>query len=241
MELVKIERNQIAGKTVQTANARELHTFLAVKKDFSDWIKAQIKFDYYIESMLFEYGPIATGALLLEGIASANSMPPREAMQVLRLFQQDGIIPQELAYVADAVRADLLRVATSNAEKAISELDIQTHFFKYLNHYLPNASAVKVATRLRSIPDGFVSIGGVTAPVEVKLDHFGERALSQLLGYMRRYELDIGIAVAQRCTLELPSTVKFVQVNKEDVTDPRFGKVHSYHESVLQAVIDAAA
>lgn len=43
MELVKIERNQIAGKTVQTANARELHTFLAVKKDFSDWIKAQIK------------------------------------------------------------------------------------------------------------------------------------------------------------------------------------------------------
>jgi len=26
-----------------------------------------------------------------------------------------------------------------------------------------------------------------------------------------------------------------------DVTDPRFGKVHSYHESVLQAVIDAAA
>lgn len=26
-----------------------------------------------------------------------------------------------------------------------------------------------------------------------------------------------------------------------DVKDPRFGKVHSYHESVLQAVIDAAA
>ena len=26
-----------------------------------------------------------------------------------------------------------------------------------------------------------------------------------------------------------------------DVTDPRFGKVHSYHESVLQAVFDAAA
>ena len=53
MELVKIERNQIAGKTVQTANARELHTFLAVKKDFSDWIKAQIKRAMLVENVDF--------------------------------------------------------------------------------------------------------------------------------------------------------------------------------------------
>lgn len=42
-QLIEINNRKIAGKEIQTVNARELHTGLAVAKDFSDWIKAQIK------------------------------------------------------------------------------------------------------------------------------------------------------------------------------------------------------
>ncbi len=43
MELIKIAPRQIAGQSLQTVNARELHSFLGVGKDFSNWIKAQLK------------------------------------------------------------------------------------------------------------------------------------------------------------------------------------------------------
>lgn len=41
-ELIKIDRQEVAGKSIQTVNARDLHFFLEVGKDFSNWIKARI-------------------------------------------------------------------------------------------------------------------------------------------------------------------------------------------------------
>ncbi|WP_142417256.1 antA/AntB antirepressor family protein [Bartonella massiliensis] len=42
MALIKISEQVIGEKTVQTVNARELHAFLEVGKDFSTWIKNRI-------------------------------------------------------------------------------------------------------------------------------------------------------------------------------------------------------
>ena len=42
-ELIKIENQKIGDGFVQTVNARDLHAFLEVKKDFSNWIKKQIE------------------------------------------------------------------------------------------------------------------------------------------------------------------------------------------------------
>ncbi len=42
-ELIKIESNQVGEGTIQTVNARDLHAFLGVGKDFSNWIKKQIE------------------------------------------------------------------------------------------------------------------------------------------------------------------------------------------------------
>jgi phage anti-repressor protein len=43
MSAIAITTRVIGSGQVQTANAREIHEELEVKKDFSDWIKAQIK------------------------------------------------------------------------------------------------------------------------------------------------------------------------------------------------------
>lgn len=41
-ELIPIHARDLAGATQQTVNARDLHSFLEVGKDFTTWVKAQI-------------------------------------------------------------------------------------------------------------------------------------------------------------------------------------------------------
>lgn len=53
MELIKIEHGRIGGGTVQTINARELHAFLEVGKDFSNWIKDRIEQYGFLENQDF--------------------------------------------------------------------------------------------------------------------------------------------------------------------------------------------
>ncbi len=57
-ELLKIEsKNFSSGQKVQTVNARELHAFLGIGKDFSTWIKDRIEQYEFVESQDFEVFP----------------------------------------------------------------------------------------------------------------------------------------------------------------------------------------
>lgn len=42
-ELIPIKISAINGEQIQTCSARELHKFLGIGKDFSNWVKAQIE------------------------------------------------------------------------------------------------------------------------------------------------------------------------------------------------------
>ena len=42
-ELIKIEKSNVGGDLIETVNARELHGFLEVGRDFSTWIKRRIE------------------------------------------------------------------------------------------------------------------------------------------------------------------------------------------------------
>ncbi|WP_039760504.1 antA/AntB antirepressor family protein, partial [Bartonella queenslandensis] len=47
MTLIKISEQAIGQEIVQTVSARELHAFLEIKRDFSNWIKDRInKYDF---------------------------------------------------------------------------------------------------------------------------------------------------------------------------------------------------
>lgn len=47
MNIIKIEDKEINNSVVQTVNARDLHTWLESKQDFSTWIKGRIeKYDF---------------------------------------------------------------------------------------------------------------------------------------------------------------------------------------------------
>ncbi|WP_330168534.1 antA/AntB antirepressor family protein [Bartonella grahamii] len=56
--LIDIHKTMIDGDTVQTVNARELHTFLEIGKDFSTWITDRINKYNLLENQDFVCSPI---------------------------------------------------------------------------------------------------------------------------------------------------------------------------------------
>ena len=55
MEHIQITKQTIEGVEINSISARDLHDYLEVKKDFTDWIKAQLELDKRKQSM-FEDG-----------------------------------------------------------------------------------------------------------------------------------------------------------------------------------------
>ncbi|WP_273724625.1 antA/AntB antirepressor family protein, partial [Bartonella sp. AU18XJBT] len=51
--LIEIKERVIDQETVQTVNARDLHTFLEIKARFNDWIKNRIKECKFLENINF--------------------------------------------------------------------------------------------------------------------------------------------------------------------------------------------
>ena len=52
-ELIKLQPQTINGNAVETVNARELHTFLGSKRQFTDWIKKRIGDYDFVENQDF--------------------------------------------------------------------------------------------------------------------------------------------------------------------------------------------
>jgi phage anti-repressor protein/phage antirepressor YoqD-like protein len=52
-ELIKIDRQEVAGQNIQTVNARDLHEFLESKQQYADWIKNRIKKYDFVDGVDF--------------------------------------------------------------------------------------------------------------------------------------------------------------------------------------------
>lgn len=54
--LIEVKERSVGDESVQTVNARDLHARLDIRKDFSDWIKAQLG-DFFTQGIDFEVFP----------------------------------------------------------------------------------------------------------------------------------------------------------------------------------------
>src|SRR5690606_17518660 len=57
--LIPVAAGEIGGEAVQTVNARDLHGFLEVGKDFSTWIKDRIDQYDFVENQDFVCSPVS--------------------------------------------------------------------------------------------------------------------------------------------------------------------------------------
>ena len=72
-EIISISNGNIGGETVQTVNARELHTFLEVGKDFTTWIKDRISQYGFVEGVDY----VTSEGLSAPGSGSAKARPQK--------------------------------------------------------------------------------------------------------------------------------------------------------------------
>ena len=61
-ELIPLQPQTINGNAVETVSARELHSFLESKQDFSTWIKNRIERYDFVENQDFITAPQKNGA-----------------------------------------------------------------------------------------------------------------------------------------------------------------------------------
>ena len=89
-ELIKIESKEIDNESVQTVNARELHAFLGVGKDFSTWIKTRIAKYGFEEN---------TDYIIVENLSSPNLGSSKSRQQKLLDYYISIDMAKELAMV----------------------------------------------------------------------------------------------------------------------------------------------
>jgi hypothetical protein len=118
-----------------------------------------------------------------------------------------------LKHLRDSVLHDIFQ-----NKELVMERHVQFYFFDNLDKYLPGASRLDLEMHSSHRPDGFVVLAdGAIAPVEVKLNKFTQKSLSQLKRYMSVYGLNKGVAVAPILRCVLPENVVYVQVKRRDV------------------------
>lgn len=221
MELVKIERSQIDGQSVQTVNARELHGYLGVGKDFSNWIKAQIKRADLVEGV--DYVVLA---LLGDPM---NPKPAREYALTLDSAKNIAMLSgtakgkEVRAYFIECERKVLAPVVNSPAQMLV----IMAQQFLAVEQEQQRQS-----TEIARIQE---SVAVIEARTQPENKHFTVLGYSNLIG--KQIDFKTASKIGRKCA-DLSRAQGMVI---GDVSDPRFGKVHSYHESILQAVLDTGA
>lgn len=216
MNQISIIEESIGGSAVQSVNARDLHAGLGVGKDFSSWIKAQIKRADLVENKDFL-------TFTQKGVGgkfdSIDYHLTIEAAKNIAMLSGTAKGKEVRAYFIECERK--LLKPQSPAQM------ILTMAQQYLAY---EQEQQRQATELARISE---SVAVIEARTQPENKHFTVLGYSNLIG--KPIDLKTASKVGRKCA-ELSREQGMVI---GDVRDPRFGLVHSYHESVLQAVLDA--
>ena len=219
-QLIAINRSQISGETVETVNARDLHKNLGVSKDFSDWVKAQIK-----------------RAMLSEGVDYIVVPQKGENGRMLIDYHLTIDAGKHIAMLSGTEKGRAVRdyfIECERRAKTVALPAINDPVLAAQVRTLIEVDAIKTEQKRQAIELAKVqeTLAVVEARTQPENKHFTVMGWANLQGQ----KVDIGLAakLGKRCA-EL-SRDQGIPIG--DVSDPRFGKVHSYHETILQAVFD---
>lgn len=110
------------------------------------------------------------------------------------------------------IRSGILYELANNWALASTEIgEIHPYFRRNYADLIPGSTLVKVVARGKKRPDFLVSIEGIIYPVECKIE-FMSAGKKQLEGYMKRWNVEKGYAVAKKLICKLPKNIVFLQV-----------------------------
>ena len=122
-DLIKIQPQNIGGQTIETVNARDLHSFLEVGKMFANWIKDRIDQYNFIENL--DYVVIAeTGNNPLGGRPSREYAISIDMAKELAMVERNDKGRQARQYFIECERR--LKVGSSSAP----QIETAKHIFE---------------------------------------------------------------------------------------------------------------
>ncbi|WP_440863599.1 phage antirepressor KilAC domain-containing protein [Symbiopectobacterium purcellii] len=112
-ELITIETNSINGETIQTVNARDLHEFLKVGKDFTTWIKDRISQYEFVENQDY---------VIVDNLSSPKSGSAKSRQRPMKDYYISIDMAKELSMVERNEKGKEARQYFIQCEKRIKSL-----------------------------------------------------------------------------------------------------------------------
>lgn len=224
--LLPIHSQAIGGKTAQTVNGRDLHAGLNLRKDYTDWVKAQIKRVRLVEGRDFEVFP-QKGEHPQGGRPTSEYHFTIEAAKHIAMMCGTDKGFEVRDYFLECERRAHQAAAVPAPRTPAEMMVMMAHQFVVIEQ--EQARQAFELDRLRE------SVAVIEARTQPESRHFTVMGYASLIGL----KLDIRTAAALGRQCADLSRAEGLPIG--DVTDPRFGRVHSYHESILAEVVGGAA
>jgi len=222
--LLPISKETIGNSAVNTIDGRKLHAFLGIKKDYSDWIKVQIKRAHLVENedfvVLPQKGENLSGGrpsleyhLTLEAGKHISMMSGANKGKEVRDYfiecEKRALQPQPVPQVSDARTAALIDMLVK--QDALEQ------------------AQRKQASELEAVKQAVAIVEARTQPEN---EYFTVAGYARLKGLT--VDLNAASGLGKRCATLSKKEGKPIGQTR----DPRWGIVNTYHESILQAVIN---
>ncbi|MGJ7533904.1 MULTISPECIES: antA/AntB antirepressor family protein [unclassified Variovorax] len=219
---IAINSRQVGDELTPTINGRELHRELGVGKDYTNWAKAQIKRGGFVENS--DYVVLAQ-----KGVNLAGGRPSVEYHFTVEAGKHIGMLSGTAK--GREVREYFLeceRRVKSVAVPAVRDARTAALIDALVRQDAIEQEQTRQATELARLQENVAVIEARTQPEN---KHFTVLGYSNLIG--RPIDARTAANLGRKCAAL--SREKGLVIG--DVRDPRFGTVHSYHESILQEVL----
>ena len=222
---IPIAQREIVGELVQTFDGRDLHADLGVSKDYTNWAKAQIKRARLVENKDFV-------VFAQKGVNPAGGRPATEYHFTLEAGKHIGMMSGTAR--GSEVREYFLACErqAKAAAPAVKDPQIAAVIFTLTRIDAMEQEQKRQAEELAKLAENVAVIEARTQPEN---KHFTVAGYANLIGIPMDNKTAANLG--RRCAAL--SRQRGLVIG--DVSDPRFGNVHSYHESVLQEVVTPVA
>ena len=208
MEIVKIESSVVGGNLIKTVNARELHDWLEVGKDFSNWIKGRIDQYGFVEDQ--DYVLAKTGEQLPSGLKH-------------RIDYHISIdMAKELSMVERNEKGKQARQYFIECERKVNAIMTPAQMLLAQAQQM-----VEMEVRQSAIEE---KVKQIEANLPREQDYF------TIIGWSRYIGVTVSNSEALTLGRKCAKLSRNRGVSIGDTTDPRFGTVHTYHADVCDEV-----
>ena len=215
-ELITLQPQTINGNAVETVNARELHAFLESRQEFTNWIKSRIADFGFIDDQDF---------LTILSKTPNGGRPSREYFITLGMAK-------ELSMVERNEKGKQARKYFIECEKQLqtNQAQLPTDPFLLIAHvaqqaYLAQQKQVEMDNRLQVIEQK-------QQQLDQDNDHF------TIKGFCSLHDIDLSNGQMSALSKKAKKLSDVKAYTYHEITDPRWGKVRTYHKDILTELFE---